>query len=214
MAEQGASPRRRAARPTRDDRDVREAIVTATRSLLDERRFNELSVADILAAASVARGTFYFYFADKQDVLAELVRRAVEHGHQAAEPWLADSGDSRDAVRHGIREGARLWRAEAAVLRAIVENWRSDKQLTELWLQLMSGFTTATAERIAADGRAGLAVDNDALAATLTWLGERLYYLAAIGVEPFTDEETLVDTLTYVWTSVLSRGPSAPESGQ
>jgi AcrR family transcriptional regulator len=191
-------------------------IVTATRRLLDERRFDELSVADILAAASVARGTFYFYFASKQEVLAELVRRAVAHGHQAAEPWLADSddaGNSRDAVRHGIREGARLWRADAAVLRAIVENWRSDEQLTDLWLQLMGGFTTATAERIAADGRSDPAVDNDALAATLTWLGERLYYLAAIGVEPFTDEETLVDTLTYVWTSVLSARPSVPESG-
>ena len=189
-------------------------ILTATRGLLDERRFDELSVADILAAADVARGTFYFYFAGKQEVLAELVRRAVAHGHQAAEPWLADSGDSRDTVRHGIREGARLWRAEAAVLRAIVENWRSDEQLTELWLQLMGGFTTATAERIAADGRSDPAVDNDALAATLTWLGERLYYLAAIGVEPFTDEETLVDTLTYVWTSVMFPRPSVPESGR
>jgi AcrR family transcriptional regulator len=213
MAEQGASPRRRAARPGRDDRDVREVIVTATRRLLDERRFDELSVADILAEADVARGTFYFYFAGKQEVLAELVRRAVAHGHQAAEPWIADSGHSRDVVRHSIREGARLWRTEAAVLRAIVENWRTDEQLTELWLQLMGGFTTATVERIAADGRADPAIDDDALAATLTWLGERLYYLAAVGVEPFTDEATLVDALTYVWTSVLSARSSVSESG-
>jgi hypothetical protein len=54
-------------------------------------------------------------------------------------------------VRHGIREGARLWRAEAPVLRAIVENRRSDPQLTDLWLELMGGFTAATAERITAD---------------------------------------------------------------
>ncbi|MBO3753034.1 TetR/AcrR family transcriptional regulator [Streptosporangiaceae bacterium NEAU-GS5] len=212
MAEQASSPRRRATRPSRDDRDAREVIVTATRRLLDERRFDELSVADILSAADVARGTFYFYFASKQEVLAELVRRAIAHGHQAAEPWLTDSGDSRDAVRHGISEGARLWRAEAAVLRAIVENWRTDEQLTELWLQLMGSFTTATAERIVADGRPDPAIDDDALAATLTWLGERLYYLAAIGVEPFTDEETLVDALTYIWNSVLSARSSAIES--
>jgi hypothetical protein len=77
----------------------------------------------------------------------------------------------------------------------------------------MGGFTTATVERIAADGRADPAIDDDALAATLTWLGERLYYLAAVGVEPFTDEATLVDALTYVWTSVLSARSSVSESG-
>lgn len=189
---------------------MREAILTATRRLLDERRFDELSVADILKAADVARGSFYFYFASKQEVLAELTRRAVALGHEAAEPWLGDPADQRDAVRHGIREGARLWRAEAPVLRAIVENWRSDPQLTDLWLELMGGFTAATAERIAADQPADPSVDTAALAATLTWLGERVYYLAAIGVEPFTDEERLVDVLTHVWTRTLPR-PSAPE---
>ena len=67
-----------------------------------------------------------------------------------------------------------------------------------------------TAERIAADQPADPSVDTAALAATLTWLGERAYYLAAIGIESFTDEERLVDVLTHVWTSTLPR-PSAPE---
>ncbi|WP_370366640.1 TetR/AcrR family transcriptional regulator [Catenulispora sp. GP43] len=215
MAQEEAIPARRAAasRAARDDREVREAILTATRRLLDERRFDELSVADILAAAGVARGSFYFYFAGKHQVLAELTRRAVARGQTAAEPWLAATDDPRETIRHGISEGAKLWRAEAPVLRAVVENWRSDPELGELWLSLMAGFTGATAERIAADQGAGAGagagadtsagVDTEHLAAALTWLGERLYYLAAIGVEPFADEEALVDVLTHIWMSVL-----------
>lgn len=203
----------------RDDGDVREAILAATRSLLDDHRFDELSVADILAAAGVARGSFYFYFASKHQVLAELARRAVSRGHEAAEPWIASSDDPRETIRHGISEGAKLWRAEAPVLRAMVENWRSDPELGELWLGMMGSFTTATAERIAADQGpvgeaaagegAGVAVDTGDLAAALTWLGERLYYLAAIGVEPFADEEALVDVLTHIWMSVLHPGGSS-----
>ncbi len=177
-------------------------ILTATRRLLDERRFDELAVADILAAAGVARGSFYFYFAGKHQVLAELVRRAVARGQDAAEPWLAGD-DPRAAVRHGISEGAKLWRAEAPVLRAIVENWRSDPDLTELWLDMMGAFTAATADRIAADQGATSELDPAALAAALTWLGERLYYLAAIDVAPFADEHALVDVLTSIWMSVL-----------
>ncbi|MEZ0112242.1 hypothetical protein ABH920_006261 [Catenulispora sp. EB89] len=49
-------------------------------------------------------------------------------------------------------------------------------------------------------------MDTGDLAAALTWLGERLYYLAAIGVEPFADEEALVDVLTHIWMSVLHPG--------
>ncbi|WP_344669115.1 TetR/AcrR family transcriptional regulator [Catenulispora yoronensis] len=209
MAPEATSPRRPGSR--RDDAQVREAILTATRHLLDSRRFDELSVADILGEAAVARGSFYFYFASKHQVLAELIRRAVARGQEAAEPWLASPDDPRATVRHGIREGAKLWRQEAPLLRAIVENWRSDAELSALWLDLMGAFTTATADRITADrdaigSTAAPGVDDATLAATLTWLGERLYYLAAIGVEPFTDEEALVEVLTLMWMSTLYPG--------
>ena len=41
------------------------------------------------------------------------------------------------------------------------------------------------------------------LAAALTWLGERAYYLAAIGQAPFDDEQALVDVLTEIWVSTI-----------
>jgi TetR/AcrR family transcriptional regulator, ethionamide resistance regulator len=204
MLRMNASPGpRRARRPAGEDRDARQAILDATRALLGQRRFDELSVADILAAAGVSRGTFYFYFAGKPEVLADLVRDAIRQGQEAARPWLARSGPDEHyaTVRHGISEGARLWRAQAPVLRAIVENWRGDPELTGLWLQMMGGFTAATAARIRADSPGGLPVDADALAGALTWLGERLYYLAAIGVAPFDDQDVLVSVLTHIWMS-------------
>jgi AcrR family transcriptional regulator len=192
-----------------DGRDVRGEILAATERLLATRRFDELAVADILGEARVSRGSFYFYFGGKAEVLAELVRCAVGAGHQAAEPWLHhDEGpepDVRAAVRSGIADGARLWRDRAPVLRAIVENWRTDPALAELWQQQMGGYTAVTLARLVRDG-VPPGVDPAALAATLTWLGERLYYLAAIGVPPFDDEDALVDTLTHIWMSALYPG--------
>jgi AcrR family transcriptional regulator len=195
--------------------DVRQAILVATERLLAGRRFDELAVADILAEAGVSRGSFYFYFAGKAEVLAELVRGAVGAGHQAAEPWLhhddmsgpdAPEPDVRAAVRSGIADGARLWRDRAPVLRAIVENWQTDPGLAALWREQMGSYTAVTLARLERDGPPA-GVDPAALAATLTWLGERLYYLAAIGVPPFDDEDALVDTLTHVWMSALYAGP-------
>jgi len=183
---------------------VRETILDATERLLADRRFDEITVADILAAANVARGSFYFNFESKHDVLAELVTRAIDRGHVSARSWLEHDGDDqrRAAVRRSIGEGAQLWAEQAPVLRAIVENWRTDPKLTELWLRMMGGFTAVTAERIGQES-AGQGADVESLSAALTWLGERLYYLAAVGVPPFDDQEKLVDVLTHLWmTSV------------
>ncbi|SDU37044.1 TetR/AcrR family transcriptional regulator [Jiangella alkaliphila] len=196
-----------------DDRDVRRAILTATKDLLDERRFDELSVADVLQAAGVARGSFYFYFEGKHDVLAELIREAVGVTSEMADPWLEHppGADPEPGVRAGIEGGATFWAEHAALLRAVVENWHSDPRLRALWLELMGSYTAITEARIRADQERGLtpsSVDPHDLAATLTWLGERLYYLAALDVEPFGDRKRLADVLTHVWMSALYSRPA------
>ncbi|MEV5721316.1 TetR/AcrR family transcriptional regulator [Amycolatopsis mediterranei] len=187
---------------------IRTDILAATRRLLDTHAFTDIGVADILREAGIARGSFYFYFARKQDVLAELMRTAIATGHEAArENWLADDGvDRRAAVHASIVAGARLWAEQAPVLRAVVEQSHVDPEIGDLWRDLMGTFVTATASQIDAERAAGVIttdLDSETLAATLTWLGERLYYLAAKGVPPFDDQEKLVDTLTHTWMSVL-----------
>ncbi|MEV4538221.1 helix-turn-helix domain-containing protein [Asanoa sp. NPDC049518] len=202
MARRDDSPQTNAA--------LRERILDALRELLRERTFDTLSVAEIITAAEISRASFYFYFPGKQAVLAELVRRAVGAGHEAAQPWVRATADPRETLRMGVDAGAGLWLANAAVLRAIVESWASDPQLRELWLAQMATFTEAAIARIEADRRTDPTVaarlegvDVPALAASLTWTGERLYYLAASDVPPFNDRKILVDTLTHLWVTAL-----------
>lgn len=186
--------------------ELRERMLTALRQLLDERRFEAISVADVIARAGVSRASFYFYFPGKQAALAELVRRAVAQGREAATPWTDSATAPADALRAGVAAGARLWHDNAGVLKAIVESWGADDQLRELWLAQMAMFTDAAVARIEADPvalRTLAGQDVRAVAASLSWLGERLYYLAAAGVAPFDDREVLVQTLTHAWVSTV-----------
>ncbi len=185
---------------------MREGILAATAGLLANQSFGDLTVTDILTAAGVSRGTFYFYFDSKHDVLAELVRRAVTQGHDAAGPWLANPADKVAALRAGIAGGAQLWKANAPILRAIVESWRTDPRLTALWLEQMQTFTDAATAQISVDPEAVkrlAGVNVTALASSLTWLGERIYYLAATDTPPFDDQGTVIDTLVHIWASAL-----------
>jgi len=186
--------------------DLREDILVATASLLADQQFGDLTVSDILSAAGVSRGTFYFYFDSKHDVLTELVRRAVTQGHDAASPWLANPDDNVAALRIGTAAGAQLWMANAPILRAIVENWRTDPRLTALWLEQMHTFADAAVAQINADAGAVkrlAGVDINALASSLTWLSERVYYLAAIDTPPFDNQDTVVDILVHIWASAI-----------
>lgn len=211
--------RGRVVRPrSAEARDVRAAILDAAEQLLADRRFDELAVAEILEAAQASRASFYFYFENKHAVLAELVRRAVGAGLQAAEPWVdrAAGVPPRASLRQGTQAGVRLWRDKAPVLRAIVENWRTDEALSELWTELMQSFTDAAVERIERDRQAGLTpqttLDTRLIASALTWLGERLYYLAAIGIPPFDDDQRLVDALTEIWSATVYGGTGDVEN--
>jgi len=202
----GRQQGRRARQPGDQGSEVREAILSATVSLLEDHQFADLAVSDILRAAGVSRGSFYFYFDSKQDVLAELVRRAVAQGHAAASPWLARPADKIAALRAGTEAGAMLCRANAPVLRAIVESWHTDPRLTELWRQQMQTFTDAALDQISGDEHvlkrlAGM--DVAAVVSSLTWHSERLYYLAATGTRPFDDQDTLVDTIVHIWAATL-----------
>jgi AcrR family transcriptional regulator len=218
-------PRHKARRdnpnPIREDseqRDVREAILDATEQLLAQKRLDELSVADILSAGQVSRASFYFYFESKYAVLAELVRRAVKEARSVAQPWVQEDITSPEhTLRQGTRQGFHLWMNHAPVLRAIVETWRSDERLTALWMEMMEGFSQAATHRIERDRASGRAprtsVDASTLASTLTWMSERIYYLAAIGHPAFRDEQQVIDVLTEVWLSVIYSGPPSAKEG-
>lgn len=202
-----------------EQRDVRKAILDATEQLLARQRFDELSVADILQAAQVSRASFYFYFESKYAVLGELVRRVVQQAQAAAAPWVEeDAGSPEHTLRQGTSQGLQLWTKHAPVLRAIVEHWRSDEKLAALWMEMMDGFTRAATHRIEHDRAAGRAprtsVDASTLASTLTWMSERIYYLAAIGHPAFQDEQQVIDVLTQVWLSVIYSEPSSQQKSE
>ena len=59
--------------------DLREqAILDATRTLLAEKPFADITIAQIAATAGVSRSLFYFYFADKAQILLLLYSGVLE----------------------------------------------------------------------------------------------------------------------------------------
>jgi AcrR family transcriptional regulator len=68
-----APSRGRAARDQQRREETRAAILESARHVFRQRGYHETSVADLVHHADVARGTFYLYFQNKQDILQELI---------------------------------------------------------------------------------------------------------------------------------------------
>ena len=120
--------------PRRVDRRrarTRAALLDAGRALLASRGVGDLSVDEIVAAADVAKGSFYNHFADK-DVFAREIGAAVRRQAEAAVA-SANAGIDDPA--------ARLARALCVFIRFAIEH-RDSAQV--LW-RLNSGATMADA---------------------------------------------------------------------
>lgn len=64
-------------RAQRDKAARRQQLLEIARDVFAKRGYHAAKVEDIVAAAGVARGTFYLYFEDKRAIFAEIVDRML-----------------------------------------------------------------------------------------------------------------------------------------
>lgn len=55
--------------------DVKNKILDATESLLKEKNFNDLSLAQVASKAEISKGTLYYYYKSKNDIFFDLTDR-------------------------------------------------------------------------------------------------------------------------------------------
>ena len=99
-----------------------------------QRGYHDAKVEDIVAAAKVAKGTFYLYFRDKRSVLEELVDSLfVRIG--AAIVRIDIEADVEPQLQHNVR--------------AIVATFLDDPALTQIVLSWAAGLDPAFVEKVA-----------------------------------------------------------------
>src|SRR5262249_47542296 len=97
-----ATPRRVAVLgQTRSRRTRRELVNTAIR-LWQSQDFDDITVDAIVAAAGVSKGTFYYHFRRKEDVLVDLGWATVDRVGAEAEAAYREHGDLGQAIDAGI----------------------------------------------------------------------------------------------------------------
>ena len=171
-------PLRKSTAPTAKRAAVEAALLEATETLLAEgASFADLGVERIAKQAGITRTAFYFYFADKTELLMALTADVNQLLLEQALIWWSGDGEPAIRLERALKGVAELFGEHAVLLKALGEVAAYDEQVAEHWQRLIGEFVEATEQRITdeqADGRATCA-SPAATAFALTWMAEGVF---------------------------------------
>lgn len=173
------APRRRAGLSQERSRDTRRKLVRAAMALWTERGFEtgieDTTVDEIVAAAGVTKGTFYFHFAHKEEILLELGYQTATTLAEEARRCIAAERTVEDSLRRIVSTLARSVKgtSPAAVGRAMAEFHRPHRPGAKPPASLLS-FADAL-ELVFARGQEQLEVTERVEAAEMAQIVEALF---------------------------------------
>jgi AcrR family transcriptional regulator len=197
---------RRPEAPTEKRQATETAVLTAMEELLGEGTpYAALSVERIATRAGISRTAFYFYFADKRELLMRLASELSDELYDEADAWWSGAGDGSQQLTAAVAKIATLYRAHRPLVCAIVEVAAYDEVVGPFWRALVDRFVQASAQRIATEieaGRADAALVPEAISFSLVWMTERALYQMLVQDSPVCDD-ALVSALARIWTTTV-----------
>lgn len=193
----------------RGQRTVRK-LLDAAGTVLTSRSYHALRVDDVVRAAKTSHGTFYLYFANKEDLLRALLADVADDmaAHASSLGDLTPDDGGKEALRTWLTEFGALYRRHAPAIRAWVEAEIDTHEFGRLGADVLGGFAGVLTARIAASPH--LADDAGRAAVVIVAMIERCNYYATVGQISASGEE-LADALTDVVHAALF-GTSLPDT--
>lgn len=210
------SIRRQPGRPTRSSADtlvgVREVpgdMVAKLEAAADEllARFDELQMADIAAAAGIARSSLYYYFANKDDVLSFFLCSTLRALTEATASVAAAAGDPRSRLRAVIRAQLQHLNDHPSASQLLIANLGRVGKLPDIAASVAEGFEEPV-RRLLAEGTSDgtfRRLPDEELAATALFGAALVVGLRTLVIEGTIDVDRVTDVVEAVfWDGIVA----------
>jgi AcrR family transcriptional regulator len=131
-------------------RDTKRRLLDAGESVLAEKGYHATRVDDVVKVAQTSHGTFYLYFANKEDLFRALALEVAEEMHELAEALepLRAGATGRARLQRWVRRFVDLYREHGAVICAWTEAEIGGSEFGRLGTDMLTRFTGAIVARI------------------------------------------------------------------
>ena len=180
---------------------------TAADRLLDS--FNDVQMHDIAEAAGVARSSLYYYFANKDRILAFLLRSILEELTTATVEAASGPGTPSDRLSAVIRAQLEHLNEHPAASQQLIANLGRAGKLPDIAAQVHQGFEVPVRQLLAegaADGTLRPLTDED-LGATALFGAVLVMGLRALVVDGHIDVDRVMAMLgPMLWHGIAPPG--------
>ena len=199
-----AAPVREPPRSPRGER-TRAKLVAAARAVFERDGYLDARLVDITSEAHIAAGSFYTYFANKEEIFAAVLEEVQEEMLHPHVREVVGSEDPVAVIEASNRAYLTAYRRNAKLMRLLEQVAAIDDDVRELRLRRGRTFVERNARSIRELQSRGIA-DPDvepmmADTAQSAMVGHMAYMTYVIGEE--CDLEQLVTTLTRLWANAL-----------
>jgi AcrR family transcriptional regulator len=184
---------------------TRAALVAAARTVFERDGYLNARLTDIAAEAGLATGSFYTYFAGKEEVFAAVLAEVQEEMLHPHVREMTDSDDPVALIEAANRAYLLAYRRNAALMRLLEQVATIDEDVREIRRRRGQSFAERNARSIRdlqARGLADPELDPLLAAGALSSMVGRMAYTAYVVGEQW-DVEELVATLTRLWANAL-----------
>jgi AcrR family transcriptional regulator len=185
---------------------TREALVRGAREVFERDGFLDARIADIAAQAGVATGSFYSYFATKEDAFAAVMEEITD---EMLHPQVREAPDAAAGPLAAIEAANRAYllayRRNAKLMALMDQMFTIDSEFKRLRLERARRFArrnAASIRKLQADGMADTELDPVAAAYAMDAMVSRMASLVFVGGHRMAFED-LVATLTRLWANAL-----------
>ena len=193
--------------PTRGTRGrrTRARLLAAGAAVFAEKGFHFARVDDIVRIAESSHGTFYLYFASKEDLFEQLIVDAATEIATLVDdmPKVTNSEKGRAELREWLDRFADLYERAGGVIRSWTEAELSRDGVGRRGDDAMGGLVTKLMERMRIPKRSGL--DPAIASLALITLCERFNYYASTGQVEVTRDELLTTLVDIIEAAIFAR---------
>jgi AcrR family transcriptional regulator len=173
-------------------------LLEAAIDVLDERGYNGARVDDIARAANTSHGTFYLYFANKDDLFEALVAGVTEQMHDLAEalPSIKENKSGYDELRAWLASFYDLYEHYHPVIRAWTEINSQNAEMARTGALVLRRFTDVLVRRVREIDPPPVS-DPETAALAMVSMVERATFYAVVRLVRV-DREALLDNLATI----------------
>jgi AcrR family transcriptional regulator len=185
---------------------TRSTLLTAARTVFEQKGYFDTGVADIVREAQCSHGTFYSYFTSKQVIFREVYEEIDAEIRQAVAKGLDDvPGETHLNLDRAHRRWLSVYRRNAVMIAFNEQASIVDEQLHKNRLaarQFHVARVASTIKRWQERGLADTSIDSATAAGALVSMNSNFAYWWIVGGDTY-DESAASAILTTLWINAL-----------